>query len=398
MMQPRRWPARGLLVLILSLLGLAACDKEKEVDPPAELVKLQPKIEVDKVWSTGLGGGTKSLRLGLRPAVDAERVFVASHDGEVMALDMNNGRVLWRSKTKLPLGGGPGVGAGRVVVGSTDGSVAAFNAADGAELWRVDIGGEVLATPAVADAVVVVRSVDGRLRGLDAKDGHELWVIEQNVPRLSLRGTAPPVIAGDLVICGFDNGKVVAVGLANGEIAWESAVAPSRGRTELERLVDIDSLVRVIDKDVFVVGFQGKAAMLALESGQVWWAHDESSDRGLAVGDDSIFISAASGEVKALRKRDGAPVWEQPALHRRALSAPAVDGSTIVVADFEGYLHWLDTATGEIVARQDTDGDRITNGPVAAGGMVFVLTDSGTLAAFRRVEKDGDDKSAAQAG
>lgn len=379
---------RYRLWLILPLLVLAACDKEKEVDPPAELVEFRPKIEVDEVWSTGLGGGTKALRLGLRPAVDTGRVFVADHDGEVLALQMKNGRAIWRARTKLPLSGGPGAGAGRVVVGSIEGDVVALNAADGAELWRVRIGGEVLSAPAVGEQIVVVRSVDGRLRGLDARDGKELWVVEQQVPRLSLRGTAAPVITGDLVICGFDNGKVLAVGLAAGDVVWETAVAPSRGRTELERLVDIDSLARVVDKDVFVVGFQGRAAMLALESGQIWWARDASSDRGLALGEESIFISAANGDVIALRRRDGAPVWEQPALHQRRLSAPVVDGGTIVVADFQGYVHWLDAASGEIVARHSTDGDRVTNAPVVAEGMVFVLTDAGTLAAFRRVDKD----------
>jgi len=374
------------LWLLLPLLALAACDKEKDVDPPAELVKLEPKIGVDKVWSTGVGGGTKALRLGLRPVVEGERVYVAGHEGDIVALDKKNGRVQWRVESELPLSGGPGVGADRVVVGSNEGDVLALSAVDGKELWRVDVNGEVLSAPAVGQRVAVVRTVDGRLRGLSLHDGSELWVVEQQVPRLSLRGTAAPEIAGDLVLCGFDNGKVLAVGLNTGDIAWETAVAPSRGKTELERLVDIDSRVRVIGNDVFVVGFQGRAAMLALESGQIWWAHDESSDRGLAVGEEAIVVSAASGDVKALRRRDGSPLWQQPALHRRGLTGPALDGNTIVVGDFQGYLHWLDAATGEILARESTDGDRITNAPVVADGVVYVLTDSGTVAAFRREE------------
>ncbi len=376
------------LGLLLPLLALAAaCDKEKEVDPPAELVDLQAKVPVDRVWSVGVGGGDKTLRLGLRPALDGDRLYVVNHDGDVMALDARKGRVLWRKDSKVPFGGGPGVGGGRVVAGSTDGTIVALSAADGTELWRVEIGGEVLAPPAVSEDLVAVRSVDGRLRGLDAQDGRELWLVEQTVPRLSLRGTSPPVIAGDLVICGFDNGKVVAVGRADGDVAWESAVAPSRGRTELERLVDIDSQVRVVGPDIYVVGFQGRAAMLALDSGQIWWARDESSDRGLAVGEEALYVSASNGDVKALRKRDGAPLWEQAALHRRGLSAPVVDGNTLVVADFEGYVHWLDLATGEVLARERAGDSRVTNAPIVAQDMVYVMTDNGTLAAYRRGER-----------
>jgi len=377
---------KTLFLLTLAFL-VAACDKEKEVDPPAELVDLQPKIRVQKVWSTSLGGGGDRLRLGLRPAsFDGTHLYVADHDGDVLAVQKTSGRVTWRTSTELPLSGGPGVGFGRVVVGSNDGDVVALSTENGQQLWKVDIGGEVLAAPAVSEAIVVVRTVDGRLRGLSSADGHELWVIEQQVPRLSVRGTAAPVIAGDVVICGFDNGKVIAVTLREGDIAWETAIGSSRGRTELERMVDIDAAVDVDGKDVFVVGYQAKAAMLAIESGQIWWARDASSDRGLALDDEAVYLSSASGDVVALNRRDGAPVWEQPALHRRSLTGPVLDGPAVVVADFEGYVHWLDAKSGELLARMGTDGDRVTNSPLVTDSMVFVLTDSGTLAAFRRAD------------
>lgn len=365
---------------------LCACDKDKDVDPPAELVEFKASVRIDKVWATGLGGDMENLRLGLRPSIDEGRIYAASHDGDVYAFDLKNGRVQWRAKTELPLSGGPGLGGGRLFIGSSEGDVVALNASDGKELWRVPSSGEVLAPPAATDAIVVVRTVDGRLRALDPSDGHELWITEQQVPRLTLRGTSAPVIVGDMAMCGFDNGRVIAVGLTDGDVLWETTVAPSRGRTELERLVDIDSPVQVANDDVFVVGFQGRAAMLARESGQIWWSRDASSDRGLAVGEDAIYVSAADGDVIALRRRDGTPIWTQSALHRRGLSAPAIDGSTIVVADFEGYLHWLDAATGDFLARTGTDGHRITNPPLVVGKLVIVLTDSGKLSVFQRRE------------
>jgi outer membrane protein assembly factor BamB len=372
------------LAAVALLAGLAACSKDKDVDPPAELVDMKPLIKIDRVWSTGVGGGTKALRLGLNAASDGERLYAGSHDGDVLAFDLKNGKTLWHTNTKLPLAGGPGVGAGRVVIGTSEGDVLAFNSADGAQVWKVRINGEVLSAPAVAPGVAVVRTVDGRLTGLDLGDGHELWSTEQQVPRLSLRGTASPVIVGDVVVCGFDNGKVLAVGLTDGTVQWESQVASSKGRTELARLVDIDSSVQVIDKDVYVAGFQGRSAMLALDSGQVWWSRDESSDRGLVVDGENIYVTDSDGDIQALKRRDGTPLWKQPALHRRGLSGPVVDGPAIVVADFEGYVHWLDAATGELLARASTDGNRVTNRPLVVDGTVYVLTDGGKLSAFRR--------------
>ena len=127
-----------------------------------------------------------------------------------------------------------------------------------------------------------MRSVDGHLHGFDARNGKEFWSVEQQVPRLSLRGTAIPVIAKEMAVSGFDNGKVMAVSLSTGDTVWDTALASPHGRTELDRLVDIDSAVHVLGDNVFAAGFQGRTAMLAIDSGQIWWAHDMSSERGLS--------------------------------------------------------------------------------------------------------------------
>jgi outer membrane protein assembly factor BamB len=365
---------------------MLGCSNDKEVDPPAELLKLKATREVDRTWSTGLGGDSESLRLALRPAVVEGIVYAASHDGEVVALKADTGRRVWGVKTKLALSAGPEVGGGLVVLGSSDGDIVALDVTNGAERWRRAIASEVLARPLVVNDLVVIRTVDGHLEALSITDGATRWALDEPVPRLTLRGTAPPVLANDRIIAGFDNGKVVAIDPRNGDILWDAIVNAPHGRTELERLADIDSPARVSGDDVFVVGFQGRVAMLALESGQIWWARDASSDRGFAMDDENLYLTNSDSVVIAMRRSDGAVQWEQSALRRRGLTAPAVDGDALVVGDFEGYLHWLDKATGEIVARQKTDGERITNAAVTDESGVFVQTDSGKLLAFRSVQ------------
>src|SRR5208282_340031 len=186
------------------------------------------------------------------------------------------------------------------------------------------VNSELLSAPAISEKVVVMRSVDGRLHGFDSHDGKSLWSVEQQVPRLSLRGTAIPVIAKEVAISGFDNGKVMAVSINSGDTVWDTALASPHGRTELDRLVDIDSSVRAVGDNVFAVGFQGRTAMLAVDSGQIWWAHDMSSYRGLAVDEENLFVTQSDGTVVALRQRDGSEVWHNDKLKRRGLSTPAV--------------------------------------------------------------------------
>lgn len=369
-------------LVIAGAVLLAACSKEKDVEPPAELVDFRQTLAVQRAWTASVGGDDAPLRLGLGLGADESRVYGAGHGGDVAALELRSGRAVWRTRTRAPLSGGTGVGEGLVVVGSSEGEVIALAADTGAIRWRKRVGGEVLSAPAVSSQAVIVRTVDGRLRGLALEDGRERWVQEQPVPRLSLRGASRPVVAGDRTICGFDNGRVLAVQAGSGEILWETAIAPARGRTELERLVDIDSAVQVHGAEVFVVGFQGRAAMLALDSGQIWWSRELSSHRGLDVDEEALYVSTSGGELVAMRRRTGADLWRQDMLARRGLSAPAVVGDAVAVADFQGYVHWFDRATGEPAARASA-GTRVTNPPLAVGEMLLVIDDAGRISAFR---------------
>ena len=374
---------RSLAVIGMVALLVAACDKEKNVQPPAELVKFSPSLRVERAWSIGTGGGDEALRLALAPAIEGDTAYLAGHDGDVFAVAADSGRSKWRTDLKTRLSAGPGVGGGLVVVGSPEGEVIALDAGSGAERWRTALGGEILARPAASAQRVVVRTVDGRLVGLDATSGGQVWSYEQPVPRLSLRGSASPVISGDSVFCAFDNGRVAALGLADGDLLWSTAAATASGRTELERLVDIDEAVRVAGNDIFVVGYQGRVGMLARASGQIWWARDMSSHGGVALDSLALFVSTADGVVMAIRQRDGSEIWRQDAMIRRGLTGPAVVGDAVVVGDFEGYLHWMDRQTGQLVARERAGGDRMSQAPVSANGMVFVQSDGGTAYAFR---------------
>lgn len=378
---------RLLLSLGLAALVFAAgCSKDKDVEPPAVLTKFPNTLPIKKLWGDNVGGGKKEqkLRLGLGPALDDGVVFAASYKGEVLAVAVATGKQVWVKKLKRQtLSAGPAAGFGLVVVGSSKGTVIALDAASGNERWRTRVNSELLSAPAIGEKVIVLRSVDGRLHGLDSGSGKELWSVEQQVPRLSLRGTATPVIAKELAISGFDNGKVMAVNLTSGDTAWDTALASPHGRTELDRLVDVDSAVRVVGENVFAAGFQGRTAMLALDSGQIWWAHDMSSYRGLAVDGENLFVTQADGVVVAMRQRDGSELWRNDRLKLRGVSTPVETSTAVVVADYKGYLHWLDKSTGTLVARERIAKFRVGSPPVVVDDTVVVLDDGGKLAAYR---------------
>jgi outer membrane protein assembly factor BamB len=382
-MKQRANSLKVLLSLVL-LLGLFACDSDKDIEPPAALVAFKGQWSVQKLWRATVGGKDRRLRLGLAPVVEDDVVYAAGAEGQVFAFQAKGGNVLWKTDLKVGLGGGPGVGSGLVIVGSSDGQLIALSASSGKPRWRTRVSGEVLAAPQISAQVVVVRTVDGRLHGLSVDDGHAVWTGEQPVPRLTLRGVSRPLITGDMVVAGFDNGKVSAYGLLTGDVLWDTAVSPPHGKTEIDRLVDIDGELVVSGRDLFVAGFQGRVAMIALDSGQIWWSREASSYRGLTTDGDTIYMAGSDGVMTAMKRRDGTPLWTMDKLARRGLTAPVLDQGAVVVGDFEGYVHWLDASSGQFLARIDTSKKkRLSGPPVVANGVVYVQNDAGELFALR---------------
>lgn len=371
----------ALTVAAALWLAMAACSSKNKPDKPAELMDIETTLKVSRVWNTGVSSAYK-LRLGLDPAVADGVVYLAGAKGEVEARTLDGGKQLWQQKTKLPLAGGPGAGSGLVVVGAANGQVVALDAKSGAQRWRSYVAGEVLAAPAIGRDAVIVRTVDGKLHCLEAKDGVHRWVTDQQVPRLTLRGNAPPLISGDLVIAGFDNGRLVAASLNNGSTVWDTAIGQARGSSELQRLIDIDSAVAMDGDDLFVVSFQGRVARVARDSGQIIWAKDMSGYRGLTIDSEAVFISTANGEIVKLDRSSGSELWRQSALLRRQLSAPVLSGGHLVVADLEGVIHWMNATDGRMVARSSV-GKRVSAAPLSVNGLVLVSNDDGELSVFR---------------
>jgi len=333
------------------------------------------------VWSAALAKAEPKLRLGLAPAIDDNRVYGAGPHGQVLALDLATGRRVWERQLKLSLSGGPGAGNGLVLVCGSGGTVVALAASDGAERWRAELNSELLSAPVITSDLSIVRTVDGKLYGLENASGKTRWVTDQQVPRLTLRGTSRPVVSGELVYSGFDNGRLMAVTLAGGTTAWDVAIGQPRGSSELQRLIDVDSPAAVDGDDIFAVAFQGHAMRLARDSGREVWSHEISSYRGLAADSLGVYVSTADGDVVRLDRASGAERWRQKGLERRSLSAPVLQGNYVIVADYKGIMHWLSMEDGSFAARSN-GGSRISAAPQVAGNLL-VQTDKGAIEAWR---------------
>ena len=384
------------LILFLGLL-LTGCSSFNPIDwlspdevinPPSELVEMENRIGIRMLWQASVGNGAEGQLVKLAPYYQDGRLYVASHDGLVEVLEAASGAVVWKRETGLQISGGPGVGDGLVLLGSIDGELLALDADTGEERWRGRVSSEVLSIPRAGEGVVVVHTVDGKLFGLDAEDGSQRWLYDRSVPVLSLRGSGSPVISDGMVIAGFASGKLVALNLDSGDVVWEVTVTAPRGRSELERMVDIDGDPLVVDGVVYVASYNGELAAVSQDTGVVLWRRPMPAYAGAATDWVDLYITDSSGEVWALDPQNGAALWKNKKLKYRRLSAPAVLGDYVLVGDFEGYVHWLSREDGRLLARIRVGSAPISNRPLVVDDVAYVYGDGGALAALAPVQAE----------
>lgn len=357
-------------------------DDEKATGPAA-LAEITPSVAVSTLWTAGIGGGEGDLGVRQGPAVDGGRVYTAAIEGGVRALDLQTGQVLWHFQSDARLGGGPGVGEGLVVVGGLDGEVIALDASSGAEKWRAKVANEVIAAPAVGQGRVFVRSNDGRVTAFDAASGERRWFWSRELPPLTVRGNDAPALGPGVLFVGNDDGTTSMLAVEDGRLIWDVPVAQAEGRTELDRMADVDGTPVLEGGTVFATSYKRRTVAIDGPNGRPVWVAEHGGAGRPAVAGDRLVVVEPTGGVFGLDKQTGAALWQQPGLARRGVTAAAIVGEHAVVGDAEGYVHVLRLDNGEFAARTRAGRDAVRAAPVVADGVVLVQGTGGRLTAFR---------------
>lgn len=390
-------------LIAAALVTLQGCawfggDDEPEEIKPNELTSINREVDIEVLWSRNIGKGADDRAIKIRPAIDGGRIFAAAADGHVMALQTGTGRVIWErqvknfySKEELAnaftkdldtITGGVGLGGDLVVVGTASGEIIAMNRSDGSLAWKARTSSEVLTPPQIRGDVVIVQSIDGKVAAYDAIDGRRKWLYTTSTPALTLRGTATPIINGNIVVAAFANGRVAFLDIELGLAAFDERIAAPQGTSDLERLVDIDGRMELIDNRLFVVSYQGRVVAIDVGSGRMLWAENASSVVGLGSGFGNIYVGQADSQVSAFNADNGREIWNVDALLYRDVTTPVTISSYVAVTDYEGYVHLLAQSDGRFVGRRKIDGSGIQAGLIADSGRLYAMGDGGSLTAL----------------
>jgi outer membrane protein assembly factor BamB len=350
------------------------------------------------VWRRDIGEtATDNGRSAAPPIIAAGRVYVMNARHEVRAFDARTGAPVWsqglapdRGRDQRAIGGGLAFADGRVFASTGYGFTVALDAASGRELWRRSVEAPFAGAPTVASGRVFVTANDSEIFALEADTGDVLWTYQAIAESARILTAPSPAVQADTVIAPFASGELVALAAANGRRLWSDALTRAGRLTALAQINDIAGRPVSVRGIVYAVSHSGVIAAIDERTGQRIWARPMESIQTPLVAGDFLFAVTIDSELVCLDGATGGVKWvkqlrqyrdEEDRKGRVAWAGPLLVGGKLVLFSSLGEALTADPTTGEVVARAELSGPVFTP-PVAAGGLIYVVTDKGHLYAL----------------
>lgn len=381
-----------VIILLVLLVSVSACsyipwfgDEEEveiELREPAELSEFIPEVKIQQNWQIALGGDAEEKFIQLKPHIFEDKIAFTETGGKVSVHELSTGRVVVSGNADEQISAGVGGNAQYLVVGTHDGVVTAINTQDGSKAWSINVASEVVSVAHSNNDLAVLRTNDSRILGLSISTGEQLWAVTQTPPALTLRGASVPLLSNGVVYAGMDNGKVIAVSTETGNVIWESRVSVPSGRSELERLVDVDGQIAADESYIYAASYHGRVVSIDRVNGRIRWARDIASISGVSVDDTLVYVTDKDDNVWALEKETGVSSWKQDKLLYRQLSAPVVQNNAILVGDYNGSIHALSKQDGRLIGRTSFGKKPIYTSSMSTNDTAYIIDANGRLASY----------------
>lgn len=369
---------RGVGVAV-ALGLLSACANGPGLPEPADLADITVSQAVTEHWQVQVGEGTQQHTLPLQPLLMAGNLYTVAASGEVSAVAAETGDLVWQVDLQQPISAGLGVLDNQLLVATSNGELHMLSAADGSSLWTVATSSEVLAIPQATAGLVLVQSIDGRITAYAEDDAAIRWSYIAEVPNLTLRGTSTPVVDGSVSYVGFANGKLLAMDNKQGKVIWQQRISAPKGRSDIERLVDIDGPLQLVEDTLYVVGYQGNLTAVEALTGNVLWQQPVSSVTTPSIYGGQVFVITDKDTIVAYDRQTGTELWRNDAFLHRGLSQIVVVDKVLLVLDSLGYLHLLEPASGMAVGRHKLGHSGTGAGFVRYGADIYILGQDASL-------------------
>jgi outer membrane protein assembly factor BamB len=349
-------------------------------------------------WRSSIGdGGGYRAKITAQPVVAAGRVYTMDSDGYVAAFALDTGSRLWRADTQneddrsTNVGGGVSVAGGTVYATTGRAELLALDAGSGQVRWRKPLGAPARSAATIAESRLLVLTLDDRVTSFSIADGERQWSYQASSSPTTLLGQAAPAFASGLVVAGFGSGDLVALRAESGVLAWSDSLSGARGRGSLLDLSAIRALPVIDNGRVFAIGGGGLLVSLDLRSGRRLWEREVGGLQTPWVAGDFVYVQTLDQTLAAIGRDDGRVRWlsdlpryDNPDKRRDPLfwTGPVMAGNKLILAGSNGYAFSVDPLTGQVLGKVELR-DAVAVAPVVASGTLLIVTDDGTLQAFR---------------
>jgi outer membrane protein assembly factor BamB len=304
------------------------------------------------------------------PIVVEGKVYIGDMDGNFFALDLQDGKELWKRKSEGGFLAGAAYDQGLLVVGDYDGKVQALDPKTGELRWEFTTGAQIDAGANFFQSLVLVTSEDGVLYALDRQNGQLVWKYEAGD---QLR--CGPTLVGSQTLLGGCDGQLHVVDLTTGKAAegkW-----PLGGPT--------GSTPAAIDGMVVVPTHSGPILAFRPPEGEPKWNFNDPERSpevrsSPAVHAGSAYITTRNRRLLALSLADGQLQWES-VLRKRSDSSPVYCDGRVWLGATDGSLYAIDAKNGEVVWQKELPGSFLGSPAIDSGKMV-IANDQGVVFCF----------------
>ena len=333
-----------------SLQGLKFWETDEvDLDEPKELFSYENQKDLSITWNLSFDGENEIGNF--EPGFSSQNLFFADSEGTLSSIAMNNGETVWSTELNF-LASGTAAGFGIVVVADVDGNVIALDQKDGAQLWSTNVKGEILSKSVIDTKIVVVKSGSGELIGLNRVSGEIEWSYRSKLPPLTVRGSSSPVLSDDKVFVSFDNGRLGVFDINSGFPLWDGAISYVSGTSELANLIDGDSSPVIEGGLVYTTNYQGNLNIFDIAQKRSVWTNEISSFYSPIIMRGLLIVAEADSTMKSFSLTSLEESWINEDYLNRELSNPVSYKGSLIVGDFEGYIHIIDPLNGKTIGRK----------------------------------------------
>ncbi len=354
----------ALQVSCTSMSSKYVCLKDKAGVYPcrpfrAGLMKLNPELDEAKPLAAIDEAGW----------VTFERQLIGSpHPRWLMSIAVDTEKAKWKHELSSSPVSPIAIFNGFVIVGLRDGTLKKIDAKTGKQIWQQNVGKFVARRPILHNGKLFAVSVQQKVFCIDFATGKTQWIYDAVQPSgLIISGGSEPIILGNTLIVGTNEGVLHGVDVKQGKRAWlfDPGSKEFRFRDVIGQLAIVDGAVLVSRYDglVYLLNVKGKRRIL--------WQKKLMNLTASHTRKGITYLSGLNGEFLSLDAKSGRIIWKtevgQPV--RSITSGDKV----VYLGGTEGRITALDTKLGKILWHDDIGGST-TNAPVLFGDILYFAT------------------------